>query len=718
MADRTSPRRRLIAGLVVALSTLPVLVAAGPAAADRAEGPPEHSGLDQGAPDYYDSGLAPTPYMGWNTYFAIGSASEAEVKAVADFLVHSGLAEAGYRHVWIDGGWNAPEPRDADGRLVADPGRFPSGMPALTDHLHRLGLRAGIYTDAGAWDGKNCAAGSGGGYYEADARQFAEWEFDAIKIDFLCAIAQNLDPAVVFTQFSAAVAKAGRPMLLSLCNPVTDEWDVPHDPHQVAGIAYTYGPRTGDSWRTSTDVAFGTPYEGIWKDVLRNMDRNAAHPEAQGPGHYNDPDYLIPMRVTEQGTYELNEEESTTQLVMWAQMASPLIIGSDPRTLPQSMIDTLRNPEIIAVNQDPLAIQGVRVATTGDTDVYSKVLAEDGERSVVLLNRREVPAELTVSFADAGLDGQVAVRDLRARQDLGMMTGSYTTTVPAHGTAFLKLRGETLVPGTDLGGDTSASPALVRFDDQNAAVFARDESGALRQQSMVDGSWTHQWDRLDGPVGDGILGQPAAFAGAGGRIDLFARGADNAAYHRAFHNGQWGDWESLGGTLTDSLSVAFTGPDAWSVYTRGGDGMVWGKDGTGDWYSLGAPNDTQIYGRPGAATAQDGTHVVVRAPDDSVWLRSRDPRSGSWSAWTQLGGTISGSPTLLASGEALTLFTRSSDYTLWQADRVDGGWGNWFERTEFPSNSIVGAVGAAAGDDGSVWIAVRGPDDAVYQTTL
>src|SRR6476469_5674833 len=696
--------RPLLTAAVVALSLVVAPVTASA----------EQIGLDQGAPAYYDSGVAPTPYMGWNTYFGVGAASEENVTSVANFLVSSGLAKAGYDIVWIDGGWNASPPRDGAGRLVPDPARFPSGVTKLVNDLHRKGLRAGIYTDAGAWDGVNCAAGSGGGYYEADARRFAAWKSDAIKIDFLCGIAQNLDPAVAFGQFSAAVAKAGRPMILNLCNPVTDEWGVPHGPNQVAGIAYTYGPRIGDSWRTSTAVAFGTPYEGIWVDMLRNMDRNAAHPEAQGPGHYNDPDYLIPMRKTEQDTYELTEEESTTQLVMWAEMASPLIIGSDPRTLPRSMIDTLRNPEIVAVDQDPLAVQGVRVAGTGDTDVYSKVLSRDGERAVVLLNRGSAPAAMTVSFADAGLQGAVGVRDLRARQDRGTATGSYTTTVPAHGTAFLRLRGRTLVPGTDLGGDTSASRALVRFDDGNAAVFARGADGRLRQKSEVDGRW-HGWTTLGGPTHGRILGQPVAFASTG-RIDLFVRGTDNAAYHRTFVDHRWGDWQRLGGTLTDSPSVAFTGPTDWTLFARGADGRVWPRDRASGWTSIGAPDDTPTYCRPGAATVSAGTVVAVRMPDDSVWYRRKS--GGAWSDWVSLGGVVSGSPTLVASADRVYLFARASDYTLWQLNFVDGAWGGWFKRNEYPSNSLVGAVGAAAGANGSAWIAVRGPDDAVHQAVL
>ena len=456
--------------------------------------------VDQGAPDYYDSGVAKTPYMGWNTYYGLGAPSEASVKSVADFLVSSGLRDAGYRYVWIDGGWTAPDPRDAQGNLLADSAKFPSGLSTLVNYLHDRGLKAGIYTDAGASDGKNCAAGSGG-HYEQDTKRSRTGSSTPSRSTSSAASPRTSSPPTAFTQFSQALAKAGRPMVLNVCNPVTDEWGTPHGPDQVAGIAYTYGPLVADSWRTSTDIAFGTPYEGIWKDVLRNMDANAAHPEANGPGHYNDPDYLIPMRKTEQGTYELNEEESTTQFVMWAEMASPLILGSDPRTLPASMLKTLKNPEIIGVNQDRLGTQGVRVATNGSTDTYSKVLSRDGDRSVVLLNRGETPTQMTLNFADAGLEGRVSIRDLRARADRGSATGSYTVTVPAHGTAFLRLHGTDLVPGDDLGGTASASPAVVRTGGKTVAFF-RDQSGSLQVKG------------LDGPrqVGGKFLGQPAAVA--------------------------------------------------------------------------------------------------------------------------------------------------------------------------------------------------------------
>ncbi|MFE9358174.1 glycoside hydrolase family 27 protein [Streptomyces olivaceoviridis] len=703
-----SPPRRRSAELVLAAAITVVLTASAvpPATADPA--------VDQGAPAAYDSGLAPTPYMGWNTYYGLGAPTEKEVRAVADTLVSSGLRDSGYDIVWLDGGWQADNPRDAQGRLVAHPDRFPSGIPALVSYLHQRGLRAGIYTDAGTYDGgKSCGLGSRGHYAE-DARQFADWKIDAIKVDFLCGIGEKLDPGPAFKEFSDAVATSGRKMLLNLCNPLTDDWGLPHTPEQDAHNAYAYAPAIADSWRTGTDIAWGSPSPGEWPDILRNMDANAWHPEAQGPGHYNDPDYLIPMRRMADGSLELTQEESTTQFVMWAEMASPLVLGSDPRTLTPSMIDTLRNPEIVAVDQDPLGIQGVRVATDSVGDVYSKVLSGRGERAVVLLNRSDQPSERTVRFTDVALGGSVKVRDLRARADRGTHTGSYTVEVPAHGTAFLRLTGQDAPPGTNLGRKASASPAVVR-DGDTLTTFFRGPGGTLVEHTE-DGTRPARTRDLKGPAGGRILGQPAAYASAGGRIDVFVRGTDDRAYRRVFSDGRWGDWQDLGGSLTDAPTAAFTDPAHWTLVARGADGSVVQRGPSSGWSSLGAPGDRPVYGRPSAVVDEGGrVHVAVRTAADDVWTRSRDG-SGQWSAWSSLGGTVSGSPTLVAVGNAVVLYARAGDYTLWQ-QRYDGGaWRGWTKRQEFPSAAFEGSLGAVAGPDGSVDAVFRGVDGYVHRT--
>ncbi|MFF1833521.1 glycoside hydrolase family 27 protein [Streptomyces sp. NPDC058231] len=680
--------------------------------------PSAHAADDQGAPPYYDSGLARTPYMGWNTYYGLGAPTEAQVKGVADYLVSSGLKDSGYDIVWLDGGWQADDPRDSQGRLVANPDRFPSGIPALVDHLHRLGLRAGIYTDAGTYDGgRTCGLGSRG-HYQEDARQFAGWKVDAIKVDFLCGITEKADPGPAFKEFSDAVAKSGRRMLLNLCNPLTDDWGLPHTPAQDAHNAYVYGPNTADSWRTGTDIAWGTPTAGQWPNILRNMDANAWHPEAQGPGHYNDPDYLIPMRRLADGSYELTEEESTTQLVMWAEMGSPLVIGSDPRTLPRQMTDTLRNPEIIAVDQDPLAIQGVRIATDATGDVYSKVLQGSGRRAVVLLNRSDHAAERTVTFADAGLTGKVGVRDLRGRRSRGTHTGSYTVEVPAHGTAFLTLTGRDDAPGTSLGVRSDASPALVR-DGGRLSVFTRGADGSLRQQTGRDGHWDARAADLGGPTHGRIVGAPAAYAAGEGRMDVFVRGTDDAAYRISYADGRWGRWQRLGGQLADTPAVAYEHPGRWTLFARGVDGRILTRGPETGWTSFQGPEGASLYGRPSAVTDSAGrTHLAVRADDDSVRTRERDA-SGNWSDWSSLGGTVSGSPTLVADGDRVRLYARAGDYTLWQRTRTTGaGWGDWSQERRFAGGAFDGELGAVSGPDGSVLTAFRGVAGLVRQGRL
>jgi alpha-galactosidase len=451
------------------------------------------------------------------------------------------------------------------------------------------------------------------------------------------------------------------------------------------------------------------------------MDDNEAHPEAEGPGHYNDPDYLIPMRQLSGGGYELDETQSTTQFVMWAEMASPLMLGSDPRTLPQSMISILENPEILAVDQDPLDIQGVSIDSTANTNVYSKVLSGNGRRSVVLLNRSDTPQTITVTFADAGLGGQVSVRDLEARQQLGTFTGSYTTTVPADGTSMLLLTGTDALPGTSLGGTATGDPALVRANDADSAVFVRGANGMLQEQTTNNaGAWSGSWTSLGGPKGCGILGQPAAYANADGSIDLFVRGDDSQAYQRTYANGTWGPWVSLGGQIIDAPTVAYTGPGSWQLTATGTDDQIWTRSASSGWSSIGAPTGLSVYGRPSAVADGSSTYVAVRTNDDSVWLDTLDTASGTWSGWTGLGGTISDSPTLLTTPSGVRLFARASDYTLWENDLTGAAWSGWFKQNSFTSDDFSGALGAAADSatgDGAQ-LAYRGVDGAVHLAAL
>jgi alpha-galactosidase len=375
---------------------------------------PAFAGGSGGAPpigDGTESVPAAVPYMGWNTYYGVGGIfDQRTILSVARALLDRGLARAGYRIVWLDFGW-ASGKRDADGQLVVDPRQWPHGLRWLTDWLHRHGLLAGIYTDAGRSGCHGQGVGSYG-HYQQDADSFATWGFDAVKVDFCGAGQEGFDPRPLYTQFARALAhnSSHRHLLLNVCN----FWV----PGQINGTrpsyansayaSYRWAPQIAQSWRTDTDIGFHHDIQ--WVNVLRNLDHDAAQPTAAGPGHWNDPDYLGP----ELG---MTGAQARAQFSMWAIVAAPLILGSDPRALSPSTIAMLENREVIAVDQDPMGVQGTVVAQEGDGQVWSKPLA-GGAAAVALLNRGSVPLRMTTTASTVGLASAASytVRDLWAHR--------------------------------------------------------------------------------------------------------------------------------------------------------------------------------------------------------------------------------------------------------------------------------------------------------------
>jgi alpha-galactosidase len=344
--------------------------------------------------------------MGWNTYYGIGGVfDEQTIVSVAQALLDRGLARAGYRIVWLDYGW-ASGARDARGGLIVGSGQWPHGLDGLTDRLHAMGLLAGIYTDAGPSGCDGQGVGSLG-HYQQDADQFAAWGFDAVKIDFCGGGQQRLDPRPAYGEFIQAIRSnsSRRPMLINVCNfwrpgQVGDGY--PPAERSAYGT-HEWARQIAESWRTDTDIGF--PRDVVFENVLRNLDTNGQHPESAGPGRWNDPDYLAP----ELG---MSHTEATAQLTMWAIVAAPLIIGSDVRALSSEAVAMLTDPDVLAVNQDPLGIQGRAVKRDGDAEVWLKPLAS-GDRAIALLNRGERRQRIVAEPAELGLPGEETTFELR-----------------------------------------------------------------------------------------------------------------------------------------------------------------------------------------------------------------------------------------------------------------------------------------------------------------
>ena len=369
--------------------------------------------------------------MGWNTYYGIGGTfDEKTIREVADVLIDTGLASAGYDIVWLDAGW-ASGARDAAGDIIIDPQQWPNGLKGLTDYLHSRGLRAGIYSDAGP--GSHNELGSKD-HYQQDADAFARWGFDAVKIDFVWGGKRQLDPVPHMTEFAQAVRhnSSNRPMIINICN----FWLPGHMGNgyptyeRSSHNAWSWAPAAGDSWRTDSDVGFSKSV--VFENVLRNMDRNAAHPEVAGPGKWNDPDYLAP----ELG---MTATEARTQMTMWAMMAAPLVIGSDVRRLSAPSIAMLKNAEVLAVDQDALGIQGGRIRQKDGLEVWVKPLA-NGDRAVALLNRTNAPSRIAFTPREIGfnLGRRHEVKDLwtGSKKTVRQFSGA---TVPAHGAVLYRV---------------------------------------------------------------------------------------------------------------------------------------------------------------------------------------------------------------------------------------------------------------------------------------
>lgn len=384
---------------------------------------------------YFNNGLAMTPPMGWSSWNNYRTkTTEEQIRKVADAMVSTGLKDVGYQYVDIDVGWFFNK-RDADGNMVADKERFPSGMKALADYIHSKGLKAGIYTDVGE---KGCGqGGSSPAYYERDAKLFAEWGYDLVKVDSCGAPKDTGTMRTLYGQFSEAMRKAPRPMVFSICS-------------QGEGEPWLWGPYTGNYWRVGHDVDYYNwinPEDNyIWEGVVYEFDRAASHPEIAGPGHWNDPDMLpiggvLAMEGKPQpGGQFLTSEEEKSVMSMWSMLAAPLILGANLVDMPKHTLEVALNREVIAIDQDPDGRQGRLIDEPGPgLQVWERPLrSQHGERkAVLLLNRTGFTAKITYKQS-AGLQGTTFhARDLWSHADVGDLLKTYTATVPSHGVVML-----------------------------------------------------------------------------------------------------------------------------------------------------------------------------------------------------------------------------------------------------------------------------------------
>ena len=379
--------------------------------------------------------LLDAPPMGWNSWNAFGcEIDEEKILTQAQAMARNGMRDVGYRYVVIDDCWSAPA-RDAEGNLQANPSKFPHGIRALSDAIHGLGLKFGMYSDRGA---KTCGGYPGSqGFERPDAAQFARWGVDYLKYDNCNAV---LDEKTQYQTMRTALSGVNRAIVFSVCSWWFRPWI----------------PDVGEIWRTTFDI------RDVWEkpaiasnasdqSVMSIADTNNLYASYARGGHYNDPDMLMVGNRGQGGLGGpgMTDTEYRSHFGLWAIMSAPLMSGNRLAVMDAVTLETLTNREVIAVNQDPADApthtQGVRVRRSPTNEVWTKPLS-DGSVAVLLLNRADQTADVRAQFSDVGLrETGVAVRDLWRKQDIGTFDNAFTArAVPAHGSVMLRLRGTKL----------------------------------------------------------------------------------------------------------------------------------------------------------------------------------------------------------------------------------------------------------------------------------
>ena len=418
-----------------------------------------------------DAGAQRTPTMGWSSWntFAL-NINEQLIRQQADAMHNTGLQKAGYKYVNIDDGyWDG---RGEDGHLRLNTKLFPNGMRALVDYIHSLGLKAGIYSDAG-----DNTCGSGGthawglgvgfaGHEEQDCQlYFRDWDFDFIKVDYCGGMHMRLDEQQQYTKISNAIRNCGKKdIVYNMCR-----WAFPG----------TWGADVADSWRTTGDI-----YDA-WKSVKGILAENLYLSAYCHDGHYNDMDMLEVGR-------SMSQTEDETHFGMWCIMASPLLIGCDMANIKPEALKLMCNSDLIALNQDKLHLQAYVADKQGECYVLVKDIKKLGgkERAVAIYNPSDEEQTFRFDPATIDLGGAVQYYDcfnqtychfskgtITIPIDINMkvqkqLEGPITINVPAHGTKIYRVKGQKRLERTRYEAETAWLSRYQELRNNQAEVSA------------------------------------------------------------------------------------------------------------------------------------------------------------------------------------------------------------------------------------------------------
>lgn len=373
--------------------------------------------------------LAAVPPMGWNSWNTFyDQINEELVQSTADAMAEKGLLAAGYEYLVIDDCWALKE-RNKQGELVPDPVKFPHGMKAVADYVHKRGLKFGIYSCCGV---RTCADYPGSFEHEfGDAKKFAAWGVDYLKYDN-CYRPNTLKSPVLYRRMGMALRNSGRDILFAACQWGTEE---------VHRWIRTSGAHT---FRSTIDI------QDNWNSIEQIALSQLEYQGQSGPGCFNDMDMLVVGMYNggvnpETAFGGCSDEEYQTHFVLWAMMGSPLMIGCDIRSMSCKTREMLTNQDVIALNQDPECRGCHKVPVYGNPDAFVliKPLA-GGEYGIGFFNFSDVSAKVTLDFWDIGLSDRFGYDlhfyDCLSHKDIGRQREAFSPNVAAHGCKVYRCR--------------------------------------------------------------------------------------------------------------------------------------------------------------------------------------------------------------------------------------------------------------------------------------
>ena len=398
--------------------------------------------------------IALTPPMGWNSWNCWArDVTQQQVLSSARAMVESGLVNHGWAYINIDDGWQGK--RGGKYNAIQPNQKFPD-MKALTDEVHAMGLKLGIYSSPwigtyaahiGSYadnpDGVNQWIKDGnhndnfryekkdGDYWkdrkevyhhgpysfvQADAKQWADWKIDYLKYDW------NPNDVYHVKEMHDALRATDRDIVYSLSNTAPFA-DAP------AWVQYA------DCWRTTGDI------RDTWKSISTIGFEQHKWAPFCGPGHWPDADMLVVGLVgwgPKLHYTKLSADEQYTHMSLWAMLASPLLIGCDLARIDPFTKSLLSNDEVIAVNQDPLGIHAVPIWQQGEQVIFVKHL-EDGAMAVGLFNKALDTAQISFKLKQLGISGTQTIRDIWRQKDIAQTNDTFSADVPPHGVILLKV---------------------------------------------------------------------------------------------------------------------------------------------------------------------------------------------------------------------------------------------------------------------------------------